>query len=113
MAAAWTVEWSPLRYPGAASYATHTRMLAIGCTGQAARHVSPESDPIVCASQAARNVSPERDPIGCTGQAARNVPPERHPIDCTGQAALNVSLKKDPMGAPSRPPDMCPPRATL
>ena len=56
MAAAWTVEWSPLRYPGAASYATHTRMLAIGCT-----------------SQAARNVSPKRHPIDCTGQAARNV----------------------------------------
>ena len=76
MAAAWTVEGSPLRDPGAASHATNTRMLAMGCARQTARNVSPESDPIGCARQTARNVSLETDPIGCAGQAARNVSPE-------------------------------------
>ena len=97
MAAAWTVEWPPLRYPGAASHATHTRMLAIGCTGQAARNVSPERDPIGCTSQAARNVFPERHPVDCTGQAARNVSPERDSIGCAGQAARNLSPESDPL----------------
>ena len=79
MAAAWTVEGSPLRDPGAASHATNTCMLAIGCAGQTARNVSPESDPVGCAGQAARNVSPETDPIGCAGQAAQKIDSESPP----------------------------------
>ena len=75
MMAAWTVEASPLRDPGAASHATNTRMLAMGCARQTPRNVSPESDPIGYARQTARNVSPESDPIGCARQTARNVSP--------------------------------------
>ena len=62
------------------------RKLAIGCAGQAARNVSPETGPICCASQATRNVSSETGPTGCAGQAARNVSPETGPIVCAGQA---------------------------
>ena len=57
MAAAWTVEGSPLRDPGAASHATNTRMLPIGCARQNARNQSPDSDPTGCARQNPRNSS--------------------------------------------------------
>ena len=53
MAATWTVEGSPLHYPGAASHAKHTRALALCFGNQTTKNVSPESDHIGCGGQAA------------------------------------------------------------
>ena len=98
MAAAWTVEGSPLQYPGAALHTKHTRTLALCCGSQTAQYVLPESDLIGCAGKAATDLSPESDSIRCAGQAAKKVSPASDSTGCAGQAAKNVSPESDPIG---------------